>query len=316
MTYYSADDIKKAKEIDLLSYLQKNNPENLKYIGRDTFETVNHDSLKISNGLWFWFSRGIGGKGALEYLIQVEGKSFIEAMGILSGTSNYKVQNNVIKYKDRPMELKMPQKNDDENIGKRYLINRGIDEAIIQECIDKDLIYQEVRTNNVVFVGYDRDNKPRYVSARGTKNTKYFNEARGSNKAFSFKLLSENNSNEVHIFESAIDVLSYATLLKMQGKKWYEYNLLSLAGVYKIAKNIEESKIPLALNSFLDDNGKINKIALHLDNDEAGKLSSKAIISKLKDKYEIVDSPPKYGKDINDFLMYKIQKNRKLNKER
>ena len=41
-------------------------------------------------------------------------------------------------------------------------------------------------------------------------------EAYGSHKAFSFKLNSLENNNEVHIFESAIDLLSYATILKLE----------------------------------------------------------------------------------------------------
>ncbi len=35
-------------------------------------------SLKISNGKWIWWSRGIGGRSALDYLIKVKGYSFLE----------------------------------------------------------------------------------------------------------------------------------------------------------------------------------------------------------------------------------------------
>lgn len=63
-------------------------------------------------------------------------------------------------------------------------------------------------------------------------------DAYGSHKAFSFKLDSIESNNEVHLFESAIDLLSYATLLKMNNKEWYNCNLLSLAGVYQPAKKL------------------------------------------------------------------------------
>ena len=47
--------------------------------------TKTHDSLRISNGKWCWFSRGIGGYSALDYLIKVNGYSFLEAMETIFG---------------------------------------------------------------------------------------------------------------------------------------------------------------------------------------------------------------------------------------
>jgi hypothetical protein len=45
----------------------------------------------------------------------------------------------------------------------------------------------------------------------------------------------------VHLFESAIDLLSYVTLQKSEGKEWREEHLLSLAGVYQPAKGNKKS---------------------------------------------------------------------------
>lgn len=44
-----------------------------------------HDSLKISNGKWMWFSQGFGGVSALDYLMKVKGCTFNQAMEILEG---------------------------------------------------------------------------------------------------------------------------------------------------------------------------------------------------------------------------------------
>ena len=52
---------------------------------RDSYCTKTHDSLRISNGKWCWFSRGIGGYSALDYLIKVKGCSFMEAMEAVAG---------------------------------------------------------------------------------------------------------------------------------------------------------------------------------------------------------------------------------------
>ena len=70
MGYVTPEQITKAKELDLLTYLQRYDPHELVHVSGSTYCTREHDSLKISNGKWNWFSRGIGGKTALDYLIR------------------------------------------------------------------------------------------------------------------------------------------------------------------------------------------------------------------------------------------------------
>ena len=41
--------------------------------------------LKISNGKWYWFSRGIGGISALDYLIHVKGINLPAAVRMVNG---------------------------------------------------------------------------------------------------------------------------------------------------------------------------------------------------------------------------------------
>ena len=80
MGYVTPEQIAQAKEWDLLTYLQRYDPHQLVHVGGSTYCTREHDSLKISNGKWNWFSRKIGGKTALDYLIKVQGFSFTEAV--------------------------------------------------------------------------------------------------------------------------------------------------------------------------------------------------------------------------------------------
>lgn len=63
--------IEQARQMDLLSYLQRYEPDNLKHVARNVYCTREHDSLKISNGKWYWWSRGFGDISALDYLIKV-----------------------------------------------------------------------------------------------------------------------------------------------------------------------------------------------------------------------------------------------------
>ena len=83
--YLSKDQIAAAREMDLLTYLRRFEPEELVHIGGDTYATRTHDSLKISNGKWCWWSRGIGGITALDYLTTVEGVSFLDAVQRILG---------------------------------------------------------------------------------------------------------------------------------------------------------------------------------------------------------------------------------------
>ena len=77
--------ILQAKQMDLLTYLQNYEPGELIKLSGDAYCTKQHDSLKISNGKWYWFSRGIGGSSALDYLIKVQGYSFANAVKTIAG---------------------------------------------------------------------------------------------------------------------------------------------------------------------------------------------------------------------------------------
>ena len=103
-----------------------------------------------------------------------------------------------------------------------------------------------------------------------------------------------------------ITLIKLCKILKLENKEWYNENLLSLAGVYQPAKKIDESKIPLALNYYLNQNQNIKKIILHLDNDSAGRIATMALKTIIPKQYEVVDDPPKVGKDFNDFLCDRV----------
>lgn len=315
--YYSPDVIAQAKEIDLLTYLKTNNPEELVHFSKNVYTTRTHDSLKISNGKWYWFSRGIGGKNALEYLIQVEEHSFLRAVEILSGITNvtYNIPKKLSE-KEKSDRLLLPKNSSNYDKVKNYLISRGISENIIQECIDNNMIYQELTYNNVVFVGFDENKKPRYGGIRATNSSRFMRDATGSDKKYSFRLEAKIETDSIHIFESAIDLLSYATLLELNNINWSDYNLISLAGVYQPAKEIIESKVPIAIKNYLDNNQNIKKIYLHFDNDSAGITATNAIKTLLKDQYEVIDKRPLKGKDVNQYLCFYLgidEKNRKEN---
>ena len=318
MAYYTSQQIEKAKQIDLLTYLQEHNPDELVYESRNSYSTRSHDSLKISNGMWFWFSRGIGGKSALDYLIIVEEMNFTQAVEHLLKQKGLERKVKIKKElteKEKIDRLVLPDKDNNNYRVVSYLMSRGINKNIIVECINKGFIYQEYGRRNVVFVGYDDKNNPRYASVRGTTNSRYMHDCYGSDKAYSFRLSSIKENNSVHLFESAIDLLSYATLKELKKEHWDEENLLSLSGVFQTKKEMNYTKIPKTLTYFLNNNKNIDTIYLHLDNDEAGRNATKCIIDSLSVRYKIIDEPPKSGKDYNDYLCNILKINQKNNRD-
>lgn len=101
---------------------------------------------------------------------------------------------------------------------------------------------------------------------------------------------------------------------------WKEMSFVSLSGVYSPAKKIEDSKVPIALEKYLGSNPSVRKIRIHFDNDIAGRKAAQTLKTILPDKYEIVDEPPKAGKDFNDFLCMRMgiynKKTHERNEER
>ena len=302
MAYYSQIAIQRAKEMDLLTYLQRYEPNELVRISSNTYTTKTHDSLKISNGMWMWWSRGIGGRSAVDYLMTVKGFTFIEAVSQIANDES-KMQRHFEKPVKKEKILIMPKCAEDNEILIEYLKRRGINDNVISFFIKQGLIYQSVPMNNIVFVGRDENNKPRYAGMRGTDNYRYLGDAAGSDKGFPFRLVNKDEA-KIHIFEGAIDLLSYATLLDEQGSDFKSQNLVSLSGIYNPSKNIKDSVLPIGLIKTLEHNPNIKTIYLHLDNDYAGRRATEAIYEKLKDRFEVKKHFVPVGKDVNDYLCY------------
>ena len=102
----------------------------------------------------------------------------------------------------------------------------------------------------------------------------------------------------------------------MEGVDWQADHLLSLAGVYRPRKELQESSFPLALREYLGNHPDIRKVVLRLDNDFTGRLASKALMEMLSRKYEVVCSLPPRGKDYNDSLCIRKRLMKNKNQER
>ena len=300
MPYIPPEVVEQARQIDLLTYLQSCEPQELVRISGNNYTTRTHDSLKISNGKWCWWSRNIGGTNALDYLTRVEGLSFLDAVQRILGELPR------VPTKSEPTallpktEFALPPKHADNRRVFAYLRSRGIDAEIINHCIKHGQLYEDAAHHNCVFVGYEHGN-PAYGALRGTlSDTTFAGEVPGSDKRFSFAVPLCTGGKTLCVFESAIDALSYLTLLKLRGRDWRTANTLSLSGIYRPRKD-GSIRFPAALEQYLKDNPGVARIVLCLDNDGPGRAASAAIQKRLSE-YEVIDNPPRSGKDYNDQL--------------
>ena len=301
MPHYSQEEIEKARKMDLYTYLRLYEPEELVRVNSREFCTRTHDSLKISNGMWMWWSRQIGGRSALDYLVKVRGKPFAEAVQIINGQEAVRPPVFLSEQSQevvRKLLIPDQSKRNDEVI--RYLESRCIDDEIIDYCIDNGLLYESKKFHSCIFLGFDEQLKARYAFYRSTTGSRDMGEASGSDKRFSFRLGDVTES--IHVFEGILDLLSYATISKMRGIEWKKIFMLSLGGVHIPSGARIQQKLPIALRYQLDEHPEIKTICLHLDNDRAGEMASAFIRDELKDRYRIRDAPPSWGKDYNEYL--------------
>ena len=307
MCYVTKEQIEKAREMDLLTYLQCYEPNNLKPFGRNSYCLKDHDSLKISNGKWFWWSQNIGGRSALDYLVSVRNVPFTEAVTMLCGNdviTQYQTQN----VKEKPKAVFIPPEryvNDNKVI--EYLQKRGIDKEMIAYCIDNKTLYEEKKYHNAVFAGYDNTGRMKYAFKRSTHTHSIFmGEVEESDKRYSFSMIPQESKPEgIAIFESAIDALSYATILKYGNKDWKQCRYLSLGGIYK-EKGNAGYKLPLALEEYLKQNTSTKLVLMCLDNDDIGIKAMEQIANALENtEIRCVWNPPQDQKDYNAVIMAK-----------
>jgi len=335
MPWISEEQKKLAKEVDLLTYLQTSEPNELIKSGANEYRTATHSSLVISNGLWIWNREQIGGRSALDYLIKVRGMNFLEAIemilnspAVLSGDvylsgphsqANFSEEHNVssaltVKKVTKPEEKKelfIPKATSVPHKVVKYLEQRGIHSDIIGQCLKSGIIYESVYrskkdpaldgADTCVFIGRDSSGIIRFVAQRGI-NIDFKRDSVGSDKAFNFTLPAENPSSKaLAVFEAPMDLLSHATLTHL-GHKVFDGYRLSLGGTSDVA-----------LIAYLERNPHIEKVLLCLDNDEAGLKAVDKIITTLSsdERFKHItvskDLPSVKGHDYNDELLQVLQ---------
>lgn len=296
--------VNKLRQIDALTYFKNYRPDEIKRTGCNDYILKDHDSLHFSNGKWYWWSQGKGGKNAIDFLITVENHTFIDACEILLAAIKLSQPVRVIE-KNYKTNFRLPELDSNNGLIIKYLTEeRKIDKDILQFFISSKQIYQDKAYKNVVFVGYD-NGVAKYVFKRSiTQN--YKGEAMGSNKAHSFSYTNK-ESKSLRVFEGAIDMLSFMTIQKLKGFDFKNDNFLSIAGASSQINAKQEADLPIALKTFLSNNKQIETIYFHLDNDEVGIGSTRKMIEILCRDYNCFDFKPTDFKDVNEELKHKMK---------
>ena len=287
--------IKLAREVDLLSYLQAVEPHELRRAGPNEYRTVSHESLVISNGLWYWNRGQVGGRSALDYLVKVRGLTFADAVAaVLGGRVAPAFPLPVKKKEERAgRSLYLPPPARFANLAVAYLQRRGIRPGVIGRCLREGLVYESIYYNVpvCVFVGKDESGAIRFATMRGL-DSNLKRDCTGSDKRYGFCIPGKSpNSGSLAVFESPIDALSHESLYTS-----FDGRRLSLGGTAETA-----------LLALFERNSNISSISLCLDNDNAGQEAAEKIMSTLEEKYPhitVTIDPPLDGKDYNDMLLY------------
>ncbi len=294
MGYVSKEQIARARQVRVLDYVLSREAGDYMRTG-SSYRMKEHPSLVVNANGWYWHSHGIGGKTALDYLINVRGCGLGEAV------IQTRPPAEMPKTERTPFAI--PVRNDNHDRVIAYLQSRGIDIALIEDCIKRGVIYESRRLHNAVFIGRDERGKARFASMRGTLSA-YKGDADGSDKSYGFVLPPDNpNSKAVAIFESPIDALSHQTLCRQDFIPAFDGWRLSLGGTSL-----------LAIERFRKTHTGISHCVICTDNDDAGSKAASRIveISGLS----CARAPPPQGKDWNDTLQAALKARRTKNRAR
>ena len=295
-----AENIKAAREVQLVDFLNTYRPGELVRKSRDEYCTKSHSSLRItpSKNLFHWCSQSKGGRGALDYLLTVEGMSFRSAVMLLNEMELIPFQQvrAATVESSRTHDFTLPRPDKNAQAATAYLMHRGISPKVLRYCLNEGILYQTTRGNyrNCVFVGKDEGGVPRSAFQRGCQGT-YRGDVTGSQKKYGFLMQAENpDCDTVELYEAPIDAMSGATLRQYTDiGKWRSVHYLALGGLNY-----------LPIDYFLQQHQQVKNVVLCFDRDEPGRNFAGTVAKKLTEKnLVVVDMPPAVGKDYNEYLV-------------
>lgn len=302
---FTEEELQIAKSVDLTA-VASSLGYTVRKVGR-YYTLKEMDSIRIYNkSHWFRWSRqydkGSNGGSQIDFLRVFCGMDVKEAVFWLLDFAGYRriteterkvpLKHQVISPKaEEKKPFVLPEPSSDNSYLYDYLNKeRAISKAVIDYFVNSGLIYESRHYHNIVFRGNDKDGVTKFASMRGVfdKEGKAFKcDVAGNDKNYGFNVVHE-DSNELVVFEAAIDLMSYVDIF------WdFDSNKLAL-GMLADAP----------LETFLREHPNITSIKFCLDGDEPGKKASMELARKYYGMgYEVEELPPPAGyKDYNEWL--------------
>ena len=234
-------EIAQAKQMNLYQYMQLCEPDNFKPEGPGQFRHKGHSSLTFAeDGSWTYFKTKATGRTALNYLIAVEGVSFVEAVREIN-----RIQGGVrpsfqpVKAPSPPAEKKpakefrLPKPDKNNYAATAYLRKRCIHPNVLTVCKQKRILYQTSFKDhpNCVFVGRDGNGEAKGGSLRGCSQIQFRRDIPGSKKIYPFYIEAAATADTVEVYEAPIDAMSGASLKIIQHTgNWRGVHYLALGG--------------------------------------------------------------------------------------
>lgn len=290
-------DLEEIKKISITEYARQMGFTPVK-IG-SYYTLKEHDSVRIDPRKNIFFRNSTGDRGTvIDFVMAFKGVSCGEAIKLLCDEIElpkvYKEQNSVPQKKK---ELILPAKARNMKNVFAYLVKtRCINQKIVQEMVDRDMLYQDER-NNCVFVSRDENGKSVFATVRGTNtDKKWVGDVSGCDYSHSFFI--DNCSRNLIVTESVIDAMSMMDIKEQKGENHQEYNYLSVSGLGK-----SREALGYHLGKTLYD-----IVFLAFDNDDKGREIAKEMkkhIESINQDISVSMLIPEAAKDWNEELQKK-----------
>jgi len=298
MARFTETQVEQAKRTDL-EYLLRARGEKLmpsgaeyRWVYRDG--TGEHDSITIRGSSWFDHKRQVGGD-AVGFLQEFDGLSFRGAVARLLGLKHTDRERSltlppsVAPKPQKQKELTLPPRAGNHRRVYAYLCKtRGIMPEVVTHFVKAGTLYEEPEHHNAVFIATDESGAKKGGMKKSTATYSDFKlTLEGSDTTCAFQ--HRGASGRVHVFEAAVDMLSFISLYP---DNWQAHSYLTLDGT---------SAKPLL--RFLEHN-ESSEVILCLDNDDAGRQATKRIARQLREKgYADVFVMHSLYKDWNEDLI-------------
>lgn len=285
---YSNEQIALANSVNLVDFL-KMQGEKLIKSGKDMRWERNH-SVTLRDNRYYKWKENEGGY-PIQFLKEFYGYDFKQAMEVLlSSVGDVELVNSLEDHEEVKKPFAAPEKNDNNKRAYAYLNKtRLIDKEVLNYFFNNNLIYEDKKYHNAVFVGLDEDGIIRHAHKRSTipygKSYRGNVESSDSRYPFHYKGI----SNKIFVFEAPIDMLSFITLNK---DNWQEHSYIALNGLGTDG-----------LEHLLDSNKNLRLVLLCLDHDVAGIEAIERVTDLLHEKgYCEVGIIQSVNKDFNEDL--------------